>query len=38
MAAIYARYIQMGKMTIEDVPQPWRERVENILKEAGFYD
>lgn len=38
MAAIYVRYIQQGRMTIEEVPAAWRDRVESMLKEAGYYD
>lgn len=35
MAAIYVRWIRMGRMTIEDVPERWREAVETELAEAG---
>ena len=32
MAKIYARKIREGKMTIDDVPERWREQVrENLL-------
>ena len=33
MAAIYARWIRAGRMTIEDVPARWREAVEAALAE-----
>ena len=33
MAAIYARWIKAGKMTLEDVPEKWRDQVEFLLKE-----
>lgn len=33
MAAIYKRYIEAGKMTLEDVPARWREKVEHLLNE-----
>ena len=32
MAKIYARRIQAGKMTIDEVPERWREAVAAILK------
>ena len=31
MAAIYARWIKKGKMTIDEVPAKWREAVEKLL-------
>ena len=31
MAAIYIRWIQAGRMTIEDVPARWRELVREKL-------
>ena len=31
MVAIYVRWINKGKMTIEDVPQKWREKVKEAL-------
>lgn len=34
MAAIYARWIKAGKMTLEDVPEKWRDQVVDLLKEA----
>lgn len=33
MAKIYARRIKAGKMTIEDVPERWKEAVEKLLAE-----
>ena len=33
MAAIYARWIKAGKMTLEDVPEKWRDQVEALLEE-----
>lgn len=34
MAAIYARWIKAGKMTLDDVPEKWRDQVEFLLKEG----
>lgn len=34
MAAIYARWIKAGKMTLEDVPEIWHDQVVKLLKEA----
>ena len=31
MIAIYVRWIQAGRMTIEDVPIKWREDVRKAL-------
>ena len=31
MVAIYVRWIQAGRMTIEDVPERWREEVRKAL-------
>lgn len=31
MVAIYVRWIKAGKMTIEDVPDKWREAVRKEL-------
>lgn len=31
MAKIYYKQILNGKITIEDVPQRWREQVEQLL-------
>ena len=33
MASIYARWIKAGKMTLEDVPEKWRDQVTELLKE-----
>lgn len=33
MAAIYARWIKAGKMTLDDVPEKWHDQVEDLLKE-----
>lgn len=32
MAKIYARKILAGKMTIDDVPERWKEEVERLLE------
>lgn len=34
MASIYVRWIKAGKMTLEDVPEKWRDQVAELLKEA----
>lgn len=31
MIAIYVRWIQAGRMTIDDVPERWREDVRKAL-------
>ena len=33
MAKIYARKIRAGQMTIDDVPERWREEVRRLLEE-----
>ena len=33
MAVIYARGIKKGKMTIDEVPEKWREATEKLLEE-----
>ena len=33
MVAIYVRWIKNGKMTLEDVPKKWREKVKEALSE-----
>lgn len=33
MVAIYVRWIKAGRMTIEDVPEMWREAVSKALAE-----
>lgn len=36
MAKIYYRWINAGRMTIDEVPTRWRERVQRLLDaEAG---
>ena len=34
MAKIYYRRIVAGKMTLEEVPERWREEVQNLLDEV----
>lgn len=38
MAAIYVRWIQAGRIALDDVPERWRERVSAILKERETDD
>lgn len=38
MAKIYARRIMEGSMTLEDVPERWREQVRAILEAEGYFD
>ena len=33
MAKIYARLIREGKMTLEEVPERWKEEVSRLLEE-----
>ena len=33
MVAVYVRMIKAGKMTIDDVPERWREAVRKALEE-----
>ena len=33
MAKLYAKRIKQGKMTIDEVPERWREEVEKLLEE-----
>jgi hypothetical protein len=33
MAAIYARWIRSGKLTLEEVPEKWRSQVEELLQQ-----
>lgn len=33
MAKIYVRWINAGRMTINDVPERWREAVAALLEE-----
>lgn len=35
MVAIYVRWIQAGRMTIDDVPVKWREEVRKALNGKG---
>ena len=35
MEKIYARRIKAGIMTIEDVPEIWREKVKQMLEQEG---
>ena len=35
MVKFYIMQIQLGKMTIDDVPNKWREAVEAELKAEG---
>ena len=35
MEKIYARRIKAGIMTIEDVPEIWREKVKQMLEREG---
>ena len=32
MVAIYVRWIKAGKMTIDDVPERWREEGKTVLE------
>jgi len=32
MAAIYVRWIQAGKITLDDVPERWRGQVAEMLE------
>ena len=33
MAHIYARWIKLGRKTIDDVPERWKEETKQILKD-----
>lgn len=33
MVGVYVRLIQAGRMTLEEVPERWREAVEEALKD-----
>lgn len=35
MVDIYVRWIQAGKMTLEDVPEYWRNKVAEVLSREG---
>ena len=32
MVAIYVRWIKASKLTIDDVPERWREEVKSVLE------
>lgn len=32
MAAIYVRWIKAGRMTLDDVPERWKEEVKKLLE------
>ena len=32
MVAIYVRWIQAGRMTLEDVPEKWRDEVAGKIR------
>lgn len=34
MARMYARRVLRGEMSIEDVPEPWREAARTIVEKA----
>lgn len=33
MVGVYVRLIQAGRMTLEEVPERWREAVEEAIKD-----
>jgi len=33
MAKVYARLVRAGKITLDDVPERWREEVRRLLEE-----
>lgn len=35
MVNLYAKLIRQGKMTVEDVPERWREQVRTRLEEEN---
>lgn len=35
MVAIYVRWINAGRMTLDDVPEKWREEVKVMLNADG---
>lgn len=35
MVKIYVRRIKAGLMTMEDVPEIWREKVKQLLEQEG---
>ncbi len=38
MAKIYYRKIKAGKMTIDDVPERWKEAVQALLDEDSAHE
>ncbi len=32
MVAIYVRWIKAGRMSVDDVPEKWREEVRRVLE------
>ena len=36
MVAIYVRRIKAGKMTLEEVPEKWKQKVMDKLVEDGY--
>lgn len=38
MSTIYFRWIVQGRISLEDVPARWRQIVEAMLREEGYYD
>lgn len=38
MAAIYARWIKAGRMTLDDVPRMWLSQVKEMLEEKASGD
>ena len=35
MAKIYVKKIKAGQMTLDEVPERWREEVRRMLEESG---
>lgn len=33
MSKVYARLVRAGKITLDDVPERWREEVRRLLEE-----
>lgn len=36
MAKIYYRWINVGRMTIDEVPERWREKVRKLLDAEAY--
>lgn len=36
MINFYVKRIRLGRMTIDDVPELWREKVRKALEESGL--